>query len=105
MKVSAILSLVLAAAGNTVQGFTMGGVRKSIDGLTKDNFSSTLTEIEPFLLNEAGASIYAKSMNRIAVRAKFLGVEIPEGYARGAKATEKRRAKQDAFIQVKEEER
>ncbi len=77
-------------------------VKKQIDGLTKDNFSSTLSEIEPFLLNDAGTTIYNKSMNRISVKAKALGVDVPAGFAKAAKATEKRRAKQDEFIQVKE---
>ena len=40
-------------------------------------------------------------MRRIASRAKALGVEVPEGYAKEAKATAKKRAKQDEFIQAK----
>ena len=84
---------------------SVGSVRKSISNLTAENFSSTLSTIEPFLLNEAGSTIYAKSMKRIGVRAKFLGVEVPADFAKEAKATSKRREKQNAFIQVKEEER
>ena len=49
--------------------------------------------------------MYAKSMRRIAVQAKALGVEMPTDYAKDAKATAKRREKQNAFIQMKEEER
>ena len=45
-------------------------------------------------------------MRRIVKKkAKELGVVVPEGYAKEALATAKRRAKQDAFIKVKEEER
>merc|ERR1712087_498850 len=70
----------------------------------KDNFSSTLDEIEPFLTKEAGRTIYTKSMRRIAVQAKALGMEVPKGYARDAKCTEKRRAKHDEYCQMKAEE-
>lgn len=80
-------------------------MKKQIDGLTKDNFSSTLSEIEPFLLNDAGITIYKKSLRRISNAAKVLGEEIPADYAKAAKATEKRRTKQDEFIQAKEAER
>ena len=79
--------------------------KKQIDGLTKENFSSTLSEIEPFLLNDAGTTIYKKSIRRITTKAKSFGVELPSDFARAAKATEKRRAKQDEFIQAKEAER
>ena len=92
------------ASNASSSGMGMKEVRKAIDQLSKDNFSESLTKIEPFLLNDAGASIYAKSMRRIATRAKALGVSIPEGYALEAKATQKKREKQDAFIKAKEEE-
>ena len=80
-------------------------VRKTISNLDKDNFSASIAEVEPFLLNEAGVSIYKKSMRRISTTAKHLGVEVPAEYAKAAKATEKRREKQDAFIQQKEAEK
>lgn len=86
-------------------GLKITEVRKSISSLTTDNFSQTLSTIEPFLLNDAGTTFYAKSMKRISVQAKALGVEVPTGYALDAAATEKRRVKQDAFIKTKEEER
>ena len=86
-------------------GLDIPGVRKMISKLDKDNFSATLSEIEPFLLNEAGSSVYSKSMRRIGVSAAALGVEVPADYAKAAKATQKRREKQDAFIAMKEEER
>jgi uncharacterized membrane protein YqiK len=44
-------------------------------------------------------------MKRISVKAKALGVDVPADFAKAAKATEKRRAKQDEFIQAKEAER
>ncbi|KAL7554518.1 hypothetical protein ACHAWF_017933 [Thalassiosira exigua] len=56
-----------------------GPVRKSIGGLTKDNFSSTLAEIEPFLLEEAGRTLYVKSLRRLearSARASALDVEV-----------------------------
>lgn len=87
-----------------LSGLNMGDVRKTVAGLNKENFQESLNKIEGYLVNEAGATIYSKSMRRIAVQAKALGVEVPEGYAKAAKATEKRRVKQDAFIQVKIEE-
>lgn len=79
-------------------------VKRSIKTATKDNFSSVLTEIEPFLTNEAGRSIYTKSMRRIKNQAKFFKVDIPAGYAKEAKCTEKRREKQDAYCKAKAEE-
>ena len=79
--------------------------RKSIRALTTENFSQTLSNIEPFLLNDAGSTLYAKSMRRISTQANLLGQNVPEGYARDAAATQKRREKQDAFIKAKEEER
>ena len=82
----------------------MADVRKGISNLSKDNFSATLTEVEPFLLNVAGSTFLKKSVRRIGVKAKTLGMEVPSGYAKEAKATEKRRAKQDAFIKAKIEE-
>ncbi|KAL3906039.1 MAG: hypothetical protein SGILL_009439, partial [Bacillariaceae sp.] len=69
-----------------------------------DNFDSTLKEIEPFLTKEAGATFYAKSMRRIAVKAGAVGATMPTDYAKEAKATEKRREKQKAFIESKIEE-
>ena len=83
---------------------TMKELRKSVDSLTKENFSETLSKLEPFLTKEAGSTIYAKSMRRISRNAKMLGVEVPAGYAVEAACTAKRRAKQDAFIQMKIEE-
>ena len=82
----------------------MADVKTKIAGLTSENFSSTLSEIEPFLTQEAGASIYKKSIRRINTTAKSLGVDVPTGYAKDAKATEKRRAKQDAYCKAKAEE-
>lgn len=77
-------------------------VKKTLGNLSKDNFSATLAEVEPFLLNDAGASIYSKSMRKISTAAKSFGVEVPTDFAKAAKATQKRREKQDAFIQTKE---
>ena len=79
-------------------------IRKSNAGLNKDNFSSTLAEIEPFLFKEAGRTLYVKSLRRIAVRASALDVEVPGGYAKEAKCTAKRREKQDAYCKAKAEE-
>jgi len=88
-----------------LSGLRMKDVRKAVDSLDKDNFSQTLDELESFLTHEAGSSLYAKSMRRLNVRAQALGLEIPADYAKEAKATQKKREKQNSFIQVKEEER
>jgi hypothetical protein len=88
-----------------LSGLRMKDVRKTIAKLTKDNFQQSLDTIEPFLLNEAGASLYSKSIRRLDGKAKELGVEVPAGYAKEAKATAKKREKQAAFIAQKEEER
>lgn len=82
----------------------VAGVRKSIDLLTAENFSATLSEIEPFLTQEAGRTIYSKSLRRIAVKAGALGVEMPADYAKDAKCTAKRREKQNEYCMAKAEE-
>jgi hypothetical protein len=84
-------------------GSPMGIARKAIGTMTKENFSETLTKVEPFLVNDAGATFYSKSIKRITVKAKSLGTEVPAGYAAASKATLKKREKQDAFIATKEE--
>lgn len=86
-------------------GLTMGDVRKTVDNLTKENFQESLDKIESFLVNEAGSSIYGKSMRRLARNAKELGLEIPASFAKEAKCTKSRREKQNAFVKGKEEER
>jgi hypothetical protein len=88
-------NLALSAAAS------MKDVRKSISGLTKDNMSTVLSEVEPFLLQEAGSSFYSKSLKRISVKAKAVGAEVPAGFAKAAKATTKRREKQDTFVKAK----
>lgn len=93
------------APSRTPSGMKLKDFRKSIASLTAENFSQTLSNIEPFLINDAGPTMYAKSISRIKTRAKMLGAEVPKGYAKDAAATEKKRAKQDAFIKIKEEER
>lgn len=93
-----------AAPTYTPSGMKMSEVRTTIDNLTKDNFSDSIAKIEPFLLNDAGATFYGKSMRRIARNAKAIGVEVPSDYALEAKATYSRRMKQDEFIKVKEAE-
>lgn len=89
---------------NTATKGRVSEVKKSINTATKDNFSTVLTEIEPFLTKEAGNSIYKKSMSRLATKAKLLGTTMPEGYAKEAKCTEKKREKQDAYCKAKAEE-
>ena len=86
-------------------GMSMGDVRKAINSITAANFSETLSKLEPFFLNEAGSTIYVKSMKRIAHQAKMNGVEVPKGYAKEAAANAKRVARQNAFIEKKEAER
>ena len=63
-----------------------------------------MKEIEP-QLNSRGVSVYYKSMKRISRAAKELGATVPEGFAKEAKCTLKRRTKQDEFIKMKEEAR
>ena len=77
--------------------------RRALSSLSKENFTSTLSEVESFLTDEAGSTLYVKSMRRIAVKAKALGVDVPTNYAKDAKSTTKRRAKQDAYCSAKTE--
>lgn len=93
-----------AAAETATSEVQRSAVRKAIMRINKDNFSETLAMVEPFLVKESGITFYDKSMNRIKKSAKALGVEVPANFAKEAKATEKRRSKQDAFIQAKIEE-
>ncbi|KAL7514226.1 hypothetical protein ACHAWX_000796 [Stephanocyclus meneghinianus] len=86
---------------NTATQGRVSQVKSSINKATKDTFASMLTEIEPFLTTEAGNSIYRKSMNRLKAKAKIFGGTLPEGYAKEAKCTEKRREKQNAYCQAK----
>lgn len=72
--------------------------------LDDKNFADTLSMVEPFLLQEAGITFYEKSIVRINRSAKRLGMDVPANFAKEAKATAKRRAKQDAFVQTKIEE-
>ena len=92
-------SSALSMAAETVVDRAV--IRKSLSKLDKDNFSATLAMIEPFLLNEAGATTYTKTMRRLARDAKAIGVEVPSGFAKEAKATAKQREKQNAFVQAK----
>jgi len=95
-------SLRMATGGDKMN---YAKVRKSVDQITAENFDSTISLIEPFLLNEAGATFYRKTMKNVAWNAKRVGKELSNTYALDAKATLKRRNKQDAFIKSKEEER
>jgi hypothetical protein len=74
-----------------------------IDNLTRDNMDASLATMRDFLVHDAGATMYAKSLRRIARKAKALGATVPEGYAQEAKATQKKRDKQNAFIQTKQQ--
>lgn len=96
---------VAAPVARKSSGMELKTFRKNLKSLSAENFSQTLAEIEAFLVNDAGSSLYSKTMKRISTQANLLGQKIPEGYASDAAATEKRRVKQDAFIKAKEEER
>lgn len=105
MKTAAFFVMMAgsAAALSTPAPATVdqAAIRKAIAKIDKDNFSDTLSMVEPFLKNEAGITFYEKSIRRINRSAKEIGVEVPTDFAKEAKATAKRRAKQDAFIQAK----
>lgn len=101
---SRIILLILFSV-TCVSGLSpIATVRRAIDRVNKENFASVTKEVEPFLLAEAGTTFYTKSMKRLGTRAKAFGIDMPETYAKHAKATEKRRSKQDAFIKSKEPE-
>uniref|UniRef100_A0A7S0C0V4 RxLR effector protein n=1 Tax=Proboscia inermis TaxID=420281 RepID=A0A7S0C0V4_9STRA len=86
-------------------GMPMKDVKSALKKLSKENFSETLTTIEPYMLNDAGSTFYRKTMKRLAVQAKHFGTSIPNKYAYDAATTEKARTKQNEFIAKKEEER
>lgn len=95
-----VIALIIACAN----ALSVSSVRKTIDGASKENFSAVTAEVEPFLLNDAGVTFYSKSLRRLNTKAKAFGLELPENYAKAAKCTEARRAKQDAFVKAKIEE-
>jgi hypothetical protein len=97
-------SSVCMSAAEASTEIDRSSIRKSIANLSADNFSSTLSEIEPFLVNEAGRTTYVKSLRRIGQRSRALKVDMPENYAKEAKTTAKRREKQNTFVQTKIEE-
>jgi hypothetical protein len=86
-------------------GLSMADVRKTINNISKDNLQASLDTIEPFLVNEAGSTLYGKSLRRLGAMAKEIGVELPASYAKEARCTKLRREKQNTFIQEKEEGR
>jgi hypothetical protein len=86
-------------------GLTARRVKKQIDALSTANFASTIDKIEPYLKNDAGFTFYTKAIHRIKMKSKSLGQVLPAEFAREAKATTKRREKQNAFIAKKESER
>lgn len=102
-RVQCLLPLA-AAKGDASNDLDMSVVRKAIMRLDKDNFHETLSMVEPFLLNESGITFYTKSIRRINRSAKALGMEVPADFAKEAKATAKKREKQNAFVQAKIEE-
>ena len=91
------IALIIACAN----ALTTTSVRKSINSITKDTFATVTAEVEPFLLNDAGVTFYNKSIRRISNKAKSFGIELSPEFGKAAKATEKRREKQNAFVQVK----
>ncbi len=99
---STSLSFATGADGESMR---VKHVRKAIDGLNSENFYQTLQTIEPFLLNDAGTTAYAKCMHRIKRTARTLKIDLPANYALPAVATTKRREKLSAYIQTKEEAR
>lgn len=72
--------------------------------LTKDNFDS-IYEWEEWLSEEAGATMYAKSMRRLTHLSKSFGVELRPEFMAQAKATSKRRQQQADYEAAKEEAR
>ena len=98
-------SLTLGATETATEtAISMASIRKDIASLTADNFDATLKKVEPFLLKDAGVTFHAKCVKRIKVQAGALGATMPADYAKEAKATEKRRNKQKAFVEAKIEE-
>merc|ERR1712127_354038 len=96
---STSLNAITAKAG------TKASVSTSIKKMTTENFAATLATIEPWLLEGAGSTSYAKTLKRISRKAKEIGTAVPAGYAKDSKTTLKRRTKQDEFIKTKEEGR
>ena len=60
---------VAAPVARKSSGMELKTFRKTLKSLSAENFSQTLAEIEPFLVNDAGSSLYSKSMRRISTQA------------------------------------
>ena len=86
-------------------GLSMRVVHRMMKNASAASFDEVVKTIEPFLVNDAGTTMLAKTMSRLSAQAKLFGKTLPEGYAAGAAAAAKRSAKQDAFIAKKEEAR
>lgn len=86
-------------------GLSMRVVHRMMKNASAASFDEVVKTIEPFLVNDAGTTMLAKTMSRLSAQAKLFGKTLPDGYAVGAAAAAKRIAKQNAFIAKKEEAR
>jgi hypothetical protein len=70
-----------------------------------ETFDEMVKTIEPFLMNEAGVTMRKKTLTKLSAHAKIFGKTLPVDYTLDAAAATKKRAKQAAFIAMKEEQR
>ncbi|CAB9502395.1 factor Ts [Seminavis robusta] len=59
-------------------------VRDAINQINAGNFEQTLSEIEPFLRDEADAKFYGKAKLRLSDKAWHAGLTIPENFAKAS---------------------
>jgi hypothetical protein len=97
-------AVVVEEVARPTSGMAMKTVHRMMRNVSAATFDATAKTIEPFLVNDAGSTMFQNTMSRLSAKAKLFGKTLPEGYASGAVAAAKRSAKQDAFIAKKIEE-
>eukprot|EP00288_Rhodomonas_lens_P013435 CAMPEP_0177711522 /NCGR_PEP_ID=MMETSP0484_2-20121128/11907_1 /TAXON_ID=354590 /ORGANISM="Rhodomonas lens, Strain RHODO" /LENGTH=186 /DNA_ID=CAMNT_0019223263 /DNA_START=21 /DNA_END=581 /DNA_ORIENTATION=- len=81
---------------------TRAMILEKLDTATKDNFASEILsdQIEKFMKEEAGSSMYPRLMKKIKAKATFLGTSVPDRWAYEAMANKYQRQKLAEKIQA-----
>lgn len=93
-------ALSMSAAGAVAGEMSKSKLQQVVKGLTKETFE-TIYEHEAWIEANAGRTLLAKTVSRLQHKAKAFGVDLRPDFAAGARCTEKRREKQDAYVKGK----
>mmetsp|Transcript_19189 Transcript_19189/g.24899 ORF Transcript_19189/g.24899 Transcript_19189/m.24899 type:complete len:127 (+) Transcript_19189:162-542(+) len=108
LRILLICNLIVLATSFSAQTkvpkaeYSREKLTKVMRGLNKENFD-TIYEWEPWLSENAGATLYAKTMRRLEHKAKSYGIELKPNFLAEAKATAKRREKKAEYEKAKAE--